>query len=163
VDQSDGALGGLPFKVSSFQVTTLNIFDFCGISLGEVGTGVLPFSIIPPDATCISAVWAAASNHVSSYIFDLSWDPTVGALSASDTQRLHSHKNYVPANWADAPVQLSCMLGFIAALPGDDHGITLTWTEMLHKYERVEFRLHHKINTEHGAVNIHLPPPVDSL
>jgi hypothetical protein len=34
----------------------LKTLDFYGFSLGGIGTGILPFSIIPPDATSASAV-----------------------------------------------------------------------------------------------------------
>jgi hypothetical protein len=63
-----------------------------------VGAGVLPFRIIPPDATSISAVRTAARNHANAEIFYLTGDPSNGALSTSDTQRLLNQKGYIPAN-----------------------------------------------------------------
>jgi hypothetical protein len=71
VDQSDESLGLLPFKVSPSQVISLKTFDFCGISVGVVGPGVLPFVIFPPDTTSISAVRVATRKHANDEIFDL--------------------------------------------------------------------------------------------
>jgi hypothetical protein len=48
VEQSPDTFDVLTFKVSPSQVISLKIFNFSGLSLGEVGTGVLPLSITPP-------------------------------------------------------------------------------------------------------------------
>jgi hypothetical protein len=151
VDQSADALGVLPFKVPPSKVVALKTFDFCGISAGEVGTGVLSFSIIPPNATLIIAIRVAAINHVNAEIFYFSGDHTNDAISTSDTQRLRNHKGYILANWVEARVQLRCMLGLLGALLGDDPEVTLAWIPMLRGYEKVESRLHHEIESEHGV------------
>jgi hypothetical protein len=119
VDQSAEVLGVLPFKVTPSQSMALKTFYFCGLPVGEIGTGVLPFSIIPPDATSVAAVRATAGNHANADIFDLSGDPIGGALSTRDTQRLRNQKGYILANWGEARVQLRCTLGLLGALCGD--------------------------------------------
>jgi hypothetical protein len=81
-------LGVLLFKVSPSQSIVLNTFYFCGLSVGEIGTGVLPFSIIPPRATSASTVRAMTGNHVNNQFFYLSADPLTGALSTINTQCL---------------------------------------------------------------------------
>jgi hypothetical protein len=99
VDQSDDAFDVLDFKVSPFQVISLKTFDFSGLSLSEVGTGVLPRSIPPPpDATSLSAVRALASKNSQAETYDLSGEPSTGALSTADTHRLRIQKGYLLVN-----------------------------------------------------------------
>jgi hypothetical protein len=112
VDQIAEVLGVLSFKVTPPQSIALKTFDFCGFLVGEVGTGVLPLSIIPPDATSAAAVRATAGNHANAEIYDLSGDPSGGALSTVDTQRLCNQKGYIPDNWGEARVQLRCTLWY---------------------------------------------------
>jgi hypothetical protein len=139
----------LSFKVTPSQSIALKTFYFCGLSVGEVGTGVLPPSIIPPEATSTAAVRATASNHANAEIYDISGDPSGGALSTVDTQRLRNQKGYIPDNWGEARVQLRCNLGLIGALCGDGHGVTVTWGAMLRRFERVESRLQHQLDLEY--------------
>jgi hypothetical protein len=150
VDQSAEALGVLPFKVTPSQCIALKTFDFAGMSAREIGTGVLPFSIIPPDATSTAAVRAIVGNHANAEIFDLSGDPVSGALSTSDTQRLRNQKGYVVCNWNEARMQLRCNLALRGALCGDEHNVTLSWATMLRRFERVESRLQHAMDVEFG-------------
>jgi hypothetical protein len=84
VDQSAELFGVLPFKVTTSQAIALKTFDFAGISMDGVGTGVLPLSIIPSDATSVSAARAIAKNHARSETYDLSGDTSSGAFSTAD-------------------------------------------------------------------------------
>jgi hypothetical protein len=68
VDQSAEVLGVVFFKVTPSQSIALKTFNFCGLSIGEIGTGVLPLSIITPDATSEIAVWATAGKHSNAEI-----------------------------------------------------------------------------------------------
>jgi hypothetical protein len=151
VDQSAEVFGVLAFKVSPSQVISLKTFDFGGLSMSEVGTGVLPLSIIPPEATSLSASRALANNHAQSETYDLSGEPSLGAMSTADTQRLRNQKGYLPVNWMEARTQLRCMLALLGALCGNDHAVTLSWQQMLRDYERVEARLVHEIDVELGT------------
>jgi hypothetical protein len=92
VDQSADAFDVLAFKVSPSQVISIKTFNFSGLSLSEVGTGVLPLSVVPPDATSLSAVRSLASNNTQTETYDLSDDPSNGALYTADTQRLRDQK-----------------------------------------------------------------------
>jgi hypothetical protein len=102
VDQSAEKFDVLAFKVSLSQVIALRTFDFAGISLGEVGTGLPPLRIIPPEATSLSAARALANNHSQAETFDISGDPSSGVLSTADTQRLRNQKGYLPVDWMEA-------------------------------------------------------------
>jgi hypothetical protein len=53
--------------------------------MGEVGTGMLPLSVIPPEAISLSASCALANNNLQADTYDLSGEPTSGALSTADT------------------------------------------------------------------------------
>jgi hypothetical protein len=131
VDQSAECLGVLPFKVTPSQAIALKTFDFAGISMAEVGTGAPPLSIIPRDATSLSASRAISNNHAQSETYDLSSDPSSGALSTADTQRLRNQKGYLPWDWMEARSQLRANL---ARLCGNDHATTLNWQTMLRRF-----------------------------
>jgi hypothetical protein len=155
VDQSVEAFSVLAFKVSSSQVIALRTFDFAGISLGEVGTGLPPLSIIPPEATSLSAARALTNNHAQAETFDLSEDPSSGVLSTADTQRLHNQKGYLPVDWMEARTQIRCTLALLGALCGNEHPIPTVWRGILRQYERVKARIRNEIDTEVGT---HLGP-----
>jgi hypothetical protein len=150
VDQSAECLGVLLFKVTPFQVIALKRFDFAGISMAEVGTGVLPLGIIPPDATSLSAARDIANNHAQSETYDLSGDPSSGALPTADTQRFRNQKGYLPWYWMKARSQLRGNIALMGGLCGNDHTTTLNWQTMLRCFEGTEARLQHEMNTHHG-------------
>jgi hypothetical protein len=150
VDQSAENFDVLTFKVTPSQVISLKTFDFAGLSLSEVGTGVLPLSIIPPEATSLAAFHALARNNSQAETYDISGEPTSGALSIADIQRLRNQKGYLPANWMEARTQIRCTLALLGALCGDLHDVPVSWRSMLRQYERVEARLQHEIDTEMG-------------
>jgi hypothetical protein len=150
VDQSADTFDVLAFKVTPSQVLSLKTFDFAGLSLSEVGTGVLPLSIIPPEAMSLAASRALASNNSQAETYDLSGEPTSGALSITDTQRLLNQNDYLPTNWMEARTQIRCTLALLGALCGDLHAVPVSWRSMLRQYERVEARLQHEIDTEVG-------------
>jgi hypothetical protein len=85
VDQITDTFDALAFKVSPSQVISLKTFDLAGLSLSEVGTGVLPFSTIPPEATSLSASRAFANNNAQADTYDLSGETITGALSLRRT------------------------------------------------------------------------------
>jgi hypothetical protein len=68
VDQSADTFDVLHFKVSPSQVIALKTFDFVGLSMSEVGTGVMLLSIIPPEATSLAASCALANNQWRAHI-----------------------------------------------------------------------------------------------
>jgi hypothetical protein len=151
VDQSAENFDVLTFKVTPSQVISLKTFDFAGLSLSEVGTGVLPLSIIPPEATSLAAFHALARNNSQAETYDISGEPTSGALSIADIQRLRNQKGYLPANWMEARTQIRWTLALLGALCGDLRAVPVAWRSMLRQYEKVEARLQHEIDTEVGS------------
>jgi hypothetical protein len=123
--------------------------------MSEVGTGVMPRSIIPPEATSLAASRALANNHAQAETYDLSGESTT--LTTADTQRLRNQKGYLPANWMEARTQLRCTLALLGALCGDEHAVPAAWCSMLRQYERVEARIIHEMDTEVGT---RLGPPL---
>jgi hypothetical protein len=146
VDQSADFFDVLAFKVSPSQVIALKTFDFAGISLSEVGTGVLPLSIIPPEATSLAAARALSNNHSQAENFDLIGD--TGVLSTADTQWLPNQKGYLPVDWMEARTQIRCTLALLGALCGNEHPVPAAWRLMLCQYERVESKIRNDIDTE---------------
>jgi hypothetical protein len=111
-----------------------------------------PLSIVPPDATSNSATRALSLNHYQTETYDLSGEPTTGALSTADTQRLQNQKGYLPVSWMEARTQIRCTLAILGALYGPDHPIPVGWRRMLRQYDRVEARLKHEMDTEVGPL-----------
>jgi hypothetical protein len=146
VDQSAYTFDVLPFKVTPSQVIALKTFDFAGLSMSEVCTGVMPLGIIPPEATSLDASRSLANNHLQAETYDLSGKSTT--ISTGYTQSLRNQKGYLPANWMEARTQLRCTLALLGALCGDEHSVPATWRSMLRQYERVEARIIHEIDTE---------------
>jgi hypothetical protein len=155
VDQSADTFDVLPFKVTPSQVIALKTFDFAGLSMRKVGTGVIPLSIIPPESTSLAASRALANNHAQAETYDLSGESTT--LSTAGTQRLWNQKGYLPANGMEARAQLRCTFALLSALCVDDHAVYATLSSMLQQYERGEARIIHEIDTEVGA---RLGPPL---
>jgi hypothetical protein len=150
LDQSAEFFGVLSFKVTPSQVIAPKTFYFADISMAEVGTGVLPLTIIPSDTTSLYAARSIANNHAQSDTYDLSDDPSSGALSAADTQHLRNQKGYLPWDWMEARSQLFGNLSLLDALCGNDHGKAQNWQTMLRRFDGVDARLQHKMNTQYG-------------
>jgi hypothetical protein len=75
---------------------------------------MLPLSIAPPEATSLSTARALTRNNSQSETYDLSGEPSNGALSTTGTQWLRNQRGYLPVNWMKARTQIRCTL----ALPG---------------------------------------------
>jgi hypothetical protein len=101
------------------------------------GTGVLPLIIIPPEATSITAARALSLNNSQAETYNLSREPTVGALSTTYTQFLHNQKGYLPVSWMEERIQIRCTLALLGALCGTEHPISAGWRVMLQQYECV--------------------------
>jgi hypothetical protein len=54
-------------------------------------------------------------------------------------------------NWIEARTHIHCTLALLGALCGDEHAVPAAWRSKLREYERVEARLHNKIDTEVGV------------
>jgi hypothetical protein len=83
-------------------------------------------------------------------MYDLSGDPSSGALSTADTQRILNQKGYLPWDWMEARAQLCANVALLGSLCGNDHTTTLNWQAMLRRFEGMEARLQHEMNTHHG-------------
>jgi hypothetical protein len=106
VDQSAKFFDVLPFKVHPSQVKSFRAFDFAGLSMPEVGTGVLPLHIIPLESISLDAAWVLATNHAQAETYDISGEPPLGALYTSDKQRLRNKMGYLHVSWTEAHCQI---------------------------------------------------------
>jgi hypothetical protein len=98
VDLAARALGVQPFKVAPSQSLAFKTFDFVGDGYTEIGTGLLPFSVVPPDATSASARRMLSEDGACAEMFDMSGDGANGALTTSDANRLRNNKGYIVAD-----------------------------------------------------------------
>jgi hypothetical protein len=140
----------LPFKVFPSQVISLKTFDFSVLFMAEVGTGVLPLRIAPLESTSNSVARSLSINHSQAETYDLSGEPTTGALSTTDNQGLRNQKGYLPVSWMEARTQIRCTLALMGALCGPEHPITVGWRCMLRQYNKVEALLMHDMDEEVG-------------
>jgi hypothetical protein len=62
----------VPFQVTPSQVITMKTFGFISASYTEIGTGILPFSITPADATSEKVRAVIRADRGRAKTFDLS-------------------------------------------------------------------------------------------
>jgi hypothetical protein len=104
--------------------------------------------MMDPKVTSISTSCALFINNPQAEMYNLSGEPTVGALSTADTQCLHNQNGYMTVIWMRTRAQMRCTLTLLGDLYGMEHPIPTGWRSMLRQYHRVEARLQHEIDTE---------------
>jgi hypothetical protein len=118
--------------------------------MAEVGTGVLPFSIMPPEAPTIAASRAPPLDNSQAETYNMSGEPTMWALSTAETQRLRNQKGYLPVIWMER-TQIRCTLDLQGAFYRTEHPIPAGRLTVLREYESGEVRLQHEIDTYVGS------------
>jgi hypothetical protein len=83
VDASCASQGIPPFEFTPTQVKDFNNFWFTGSSYFDIGSGLLPFSITPDDATSPAACTMLAADRGRADAFDIGADPESGAIAPS--------------------------------------------------------------------------------
>jgi hypothetical protein len=135
---------------------TTKSFDFCGPSYSEIGTGILPFSITPSDATSDRGRAAIMEDRVRAETYDLSGEAVNGAITTANAARMRSLKGYVPVYWMEARMQLQGVAVMMEALLGTTHPILALYTVFLRKYNAMEPRVRREFELVYGA---RLAPP----
>jgi hypothetical protein len=102
VDAAAEVLGLVPFQVTPSQVMTMKSFDFCGPSYSKIGTGILPFSITPADATSDRGRAAIMADRRRAETYDLSGEAVNGVITNADAASMHNLKGYMAADWMEA-------------------------------------------------------------
>jgi hypothetical protein len=157
VDLAARALGVQPFKVTPSQILALKTFDFVGDGYSEIGTGLLPFSITPPDATSAATRRMLAEDRARAETFDMSGEAANGALTTSDATRLRNNKGYVVADWMEARQQARSYGALVGALLGVGHHCVLNYQNYLSRLDELESRLRWEFDSAHGK---RLGPPL---
>lgn len=140
VDRSAAALGLASPRVSPSQALALRTWCFEGDYYYDIGHGILPFSVTPPDAVSKGALKMLAEDRRRAEIFDVSADNPQG-INPGDAGKLRNPKGYVPVSWPEARSQLKSTLPLLASVLGIKHGVVLAYSRMLTKFDRMETRL----------------------
>lgn len=148
-------LSRLPASPS--HVLDLDQWDFIGTSMDAIGTGLLPFSIVPPDAPSKQARKALVEDTERGRQYDMSGEGVAGAISAGDAKLLYNAKGYVASDWTEADIQLELYGVMLGALLGTRHIITRSHLAAYRYYTRIRTRLQVSMNRKFGAA---LAPPL---
>jgi hypothetical protein len=141
VDAAAQVLDLVPFQVTPSQVIAMKTFDFTGASYSELGTGVLPFSITPADATSDKGSAAIRADRGRAETFDLSGDSVNGAMTTDDTTCMRNYKGYVASDWREARLQIRSVACLMGALLGTTHPVIMCYKVFLRKYDLIEPRV----------------------
>jgi hypothetical protein len=95
MDAAAMVLDLVPFQVTPSQVIAMKTFDFTDASYTGIGTGVLPFSITPADATSEKGRAAICADRGRAETFDLSGEYGNGATTTEDATKMRNYKGYV--------------------------------------------------------------------
>jgi hypothetical protein len=156
VDAAADVMDLVPFQVTPSQFMTMKSFDFCGPAYSKIGTGILPFSITPPDATSDRGRAAIMADRARAETYDLSGEAVNGAITTSDATRMRNLKGYVPAYWMEERMQLQGMEVMMGAILGTTHPGLAVYTTFLRKYNAMEPRVRREFELVYGAK---LAPP----
>jgi hypothetical protein len=151
VDATSLVLDLVPFQVAPSQVIAMKSFDFTGASYSEIGTGVLPFSIRPVNATSYKGRSAIRADRGRADTFDLSVDSVNGAMTTDDASRMRNYKGYVAADWMEARLQIQSVACLMGALLGTTHPVLMCYKVFLRKYDLMEPRVRWEFELLHDA------------
>jgi hypothetical protein len=150
VDAASATLGVPAFEVTPTQVMSFNNFRFVGAAYHDIGTGLLPFSITPSDATSPHARAMLAADRTRADAFDLGGDPESGAIAPGDVSRLRNLSGYIPQSWMEARTQLHSSQALMGALLGVEHPLVEAFGRFLRQYDRLMTRLESEVDQVHG-------------
>jgi hypothetical protein len=151
VDAAAAVLDVPSFEVTPTQVMAFKNFRYAGSTYFDIGSGLLPFSITPSDATSVQARAMLAADRVRADAFDLGADPENGAVAPGEVARLHNLSGYTPQTWNEARSQLSGMQALMGALLGNRHPAVAAYGRFLRRYSRMLSRLEFEIDHAHGS------------
>lgn len=150
-DIASGALKLNRLPASPSHVLCLDQWDFVGVSMDSLGTGLLPFSIVPPDAPSRSARKALLEEADRARQYDMSGEAVAGAISAADAKRLYNTTGYIATEWAEADIQLELYGVLLGTVLGTTHVVTVSHIRAFRYYERIRTRLQTAVNRKVGS------------
>jgi hypothetical protein len=133
VDASCASQGMPPFEVLTHVMVFKN-FRFAGSSYFDIGSGILPFSTTPSDATSPAAHTLLAADRRRADVFDLGADTESDAIAPIDVGRLHNTGGYVPQSWTETCAQLRHTSSLMGTLVGNNHPVILAYGHFLRMY-----------------------------
>jgi hypothetical protein len=119
----------------------LKNFTLAGSTYFYIGSGLLPFSITPADATSAPARAMLVADRVRADAFDIGADPESGSIEPGEVSRLRNLSGYLPQVWTEARTQLRSARGMLGALMGNSHPVVLAYGRFLQLYESLDTRL----------------------
>jgi hypothetical protein len=128
----------------------LKNFRLAGSTYFDIGSGLLPFSITPADATSAQARAMLVADQVRADAFDIGADPKSGSIGPGEVSRLRNLSGYLPQGWTEARTQLRSARGMMGALMGNSHPVVLAYSRFLQLYERLETRLERELDHAYG-------------
>jgi hypothetical protein len=140
----------VPFQVTLSQVIAMKTFDFTGASYIILGSGVLPFSITPADATSDKGGAVIRADRGQAETFDLSGDSVNGAMTTDDATRMRNYKGYIASDWMEARLQLRSVACLMGALLDTKHPVFVFYKVFLRKYDLMEPRVRREFEVVHG-------------
>jgi hypothetical protein len=149
VDAAADTLDVPNFEVTPTQVMAFKKIRFAGSSYFDIGSGLLPFSITPSDATSTQARAMLAADRVRADAFDLGGDPESGAVAPGEVARLRNLSGFVQT-WNEALSQLLGMQALMGAILGHLNPVVTTYGQFLRRYRRVLTRLEFEMDHAHG-------------
>jgi hypothetical protein len=106
VESSCAVLRVPAFEVTPTQVMALKIFWLAGSTYFDIGSGLLPFSMAPADATSAQARAMLVADRVRADAFNIGADPESGSIGPGDVSCLRNLSGYLPQGWTEARTQL---------------------------------------------------------
>jgi hypothetical protein len=125
-------------------------FRYAGSTYFDIGSGLLPFSITPSDATSVQARAMLAADRVRAAASDLGADPDNGAVAPGEVAHLHNLSGYTSQTWNEARSQLLGMQALMGSLLGNGHPAVTDYGRFLQRYSRMLTRLEFEIDHAHG-------------
>lgn len=150
-DPTASELGINKLLASSTHVIDIDNWDFTGASHDTLGSGLLPFSMVPPDAPSKGGWKALQEDQERSRMCDMSGDASSGAMSSSDAKKLHNNKGHIPTEWTEASVQIEAHAIVLGTMPGSKHTATVHCMDAFKLCECAKIRLHAAMNKKFGV------------
>ena len=151
MDLTARELGLNKLTASSTHVIDLDNWDFVGTSYDAIGSGLLPFSIVPPEAPSRPGRKALLEDQERARLYDLSGEAVSGAISSGDAKKLYNSKGYIPTEWTEATIQIEEYAVMLGTLLGAKHKAVTHYVGAVKLYDRIKTRLQAAMNRKYGV------------
>jgi uncharacterized membrane protein YgcG len=151
VDRASAELGIPHCPVVTVQhATAIAGFSFVGQGDQELGAGVLPFSIIPPNQVSATAVASLQQAHNQNMDYNTIMTGSTSITSA-DASKMRSAKGYIPSNFEEMLVQVAAYGCLLGALLGTNHPNVKEHQGAVNSLIRNQALIKQFVTAQHGA------------